>query len=100
MDRKSHWENIYTTKAFNQVSWYREHLDSSLKMIIGTRVSKDAAVIDIGGGSSTLVDDLLARGFVDVTVLDISGQALKVAKDRLGPRSGDVEWIESDVTGA
>ena len=100
MDRKAHWENIYTTKSSNQVSWYREHLDSSLKMILRTGVSKDAAVIDVGGGSSTLVDDLLARGFVDVTVLDISGQALRVARDRLGPRGGDVDWVEGDVTSA
>ena len=98
MDKKSHWENVYTTKAFNQVSWYREHLDTSLKMILGTGVAKDAALIDVGGGSSTLVDDLLDRGFVEVTVLDISNQALAVAKKRLGRRSGEVEWIEADVT--
>jgi ubiquinone/menaquinone biosynthesis C-methylase UbiE len=100
MDRKAHWENVYTKKAFDQVSWYREHLDTSMKMILGKGVSQDAAVIDVGGGSSTLVDDLLEKGFVDVTVLDISGQALEVAKKRLGSRSGDVEWIEGDVTSA
>jgi ubiquinone/menaquinone biosynthesis C-methylase UbiE len=98
MNTKSHWENVYATKSFDQVSWYREHLNTSLQMIRGTGVSKDAAVIDVGGGSSTLVDDLLVIGFVDVTVLDISGQALKVAKKRLGQRSGKVEWVEGDVT--
>ena len=95
MDRKSHWENVYTTKAFDQVSWYREHLDTSLRMILGTGVQKDAAVIDVGGGSSTLVDDLLDRGFVDLTVLDLSGQALDVARKRLGSRGKDVDWIEA-----
>lgn len=98
MDRKSHWENVYTTKAFDQVSWYREHLDTSLRMILATGVQKDAAVIDVGGGSSTLVDDLLDRGFVDLTVLDLSGQALDVARKRLGSRGKDVDWIEADVT--
>lgn len=98
MNRKSHWENVYATKAFDQVSWYREHLDASLKMILGTDVSKEAALIDVGGGSSTLVDDLLESGFVDVTVLDISGQALNVAKKRLGQRSSNVKWLEGDVT--
>ena len=98
MNRKSHGENVYTTKAYDEVSWYREHLDTSLKMILGTGVSHDAAVIDVGGGSATLVDDLIDQGFVDVTVLDISGQALDVAKKRLGPRSSNVEWIEGDVT--
>lgn len=100
MDRKAHWENVYTSKAFDQVSWYREHLDTSLGLILGTGVSKYAAVIDVGGGSSTLVDDLLDAGFVDVTVLDISGQALEVTKKRLGPGGGDVKWVEGDVTRA
>lgn len=98
MDKKSHWENVYTTKAFNQVSWYREHLDTSLKLILATGAAKDAALIDVGGGSSTLVDDLLGKGFVDVTVLDISKRALEVARKRLGRRSAEVEWIEADVT--
>ena len=59
MNRRSHWENVYTTKGHDQVSWFREHLDTSLRMIVGTGVEKDAAIIDIGGGASTLVDDLL-----------------------------------------
>jgi SAM-dependent methyltransferase len=98
MNKKSHWENVYTTKPHDQVSWYREHLDNSLKMILQTGVGRDAAIIDIGGGSSTLVDDLLDNGFADVSVLDISGAAIDKSKERLGERSGRVAWFEADVT--
>jgi SAM-dependent methyltransferase len=98
MNKKSHWENVYTTKPHDQVSWYREHLDNSLKMILQTGVGRDAAIIDIGGGSSTLVDDLLDNGFTDVSVLDISGAAIDKSKERLGERSGRVTWFEADVT--
>lgn len=98
MDRKAHWENVYHTKRSDQVSWYREHLDNSLRMILETGVERDAAIIDVGGGSSTLVDDLLDNGFVDVSVLDISGTAIEKSKERLGGRSRRVNWIEADIT--
>jgi len=98
MNKKSHWENVYTTKPPDQVSWYREHLDNSLKMILQANVGKDAAIIDVGGGSSTLVDDLLDHGFADVSVLDISGTAIAKSKERLGSRSYRVNWIEADIT--
>ena len=98
MNKKSHWENVYTTKPPDQVSWYREHLDNSLKMILQANVGKDAAIIDVGGGSSTLVDDLLDHGFADVSVLDISGTAIAKSKQRLGSRSYRVNWIEADIT--
>lgn len=98
MDKKQHWENVYKSKAHDQVSWYREHLETSLKMILDTGVEKDAAIIDIGGGSSTLVDDLLDTGFVDVSVLDISSKAIENSRDRLGVLSDRVEWIVGDVT--
>ena len=98
MNRKTHWETIYTTKPPDQVSWFREHLDNSLRMILQTGVDKDAAIIDVGGGSSTLVDDLLDNGFRDVSVLDISAKALEKSKARLGRRAAQVEWIEADIT--
>lgn len=98
MEKKQHWENVYSTKARDQVSWYRDHLDNSLNLILLTGVEKDAAIIDVGGGNSTLVDDLLENGFVDIAVLDISGTAITNSKDRLGDRSGRVNWLEADVT--
>jgi ubiquinone/menaquinone biosynthesis C-methylase UbiE len=98
MDRKTHWENVYSTKQDDQVSWYREHLDNSLRMILQTGVEKDAPIIDVGGGSSTLADDLLERGFADVSVLDISAQAIGRSKARLDRRAEQIEWIEADIT--
>ncbi len=98
MDNKTHWESIYSEKKPNQVSWYREHLDNSLKMIVETKIGKQQSIIDVGGGNSTLVDDLLDFGFSDVAVLDISGKALAESQVRLEHRSEHVEWIEADVT--
>lgn len=98
MDKKAHWENVYSTKPHGQVSWFREHLDNSLRMIVQTGVEKDAAIIDVGGGNSTLVDDLLDAGFIDVAVLDISSTAIEVSKARLGERNNLVNWIEADIT--
>ena len=98
MDKKQHWENVYQTKNGDEVSWYREHLDTSIKMILSTGVGKEAAIVDIGGGNSTLVDDLLDHGFVDVSVLDISGKAIRDSIKRLGSSSTRVNWIEADIT--
>lgn len=98
MNKKAHWENIYSTKQETQVSWYREHLENSLKIILQTGVEKNAAIIDVGGGSSTLADDLLENGFADVSVLDISGKAIEKSKERLGKNARKVEWIEADIT--
>lgn len=95
---KAHWENIYTVKKPTEVSWYREHLNTSLRMILQTKTEKHAAIIDVGGGSSTLVDDLLDNGFSNLSVLDISGNAIETSKKRLGNKSSKVKWIEADVT--
>jgi ubiquinone/menaquinone biosynthesis C-methylase UbiE len=99
-DRKDHWENVYHTKTQEQVSWFREHLETSIKLILETGVAKDAAIIDVGGGNSTLADDLLDLGFLDVSVLDISGKAINDSRERLGQRADDVNWIEADITAA
>ncbi len=78
MENKSHWENIYNTKGSTEVSWYQEHQLLSLRFIEFTGVDKAGEIIDVGGGTSTLVDDLLARGFRHITVLDISATAYEL----------------------
>lgn len=93
---RSHWDQVYEHKPSHVVSWYRPHLDRSLSWIDGLARPSDA-LVDVGGGASTLVDDLLARDFRDITVLDVSGAALQAARTRLGPRAGQVRWIEADV---
>jgi ubiquinone/menaquinone biosynthesis C-methylase UbiE len=100
MNMKTHWEHIYETKAPTQVSWYQEHAQLSLQLIQNTRVQKTAQIIDIGGGASTLVNDLIVAGFQHVSVLDVSATALQLARQRLGQRAGDVNWIEADITQA
>lgn len=97
---KTHWENVYSVKAPTEVSWYREHLDNSLKMILQTNVERHGEIIDVGGGTSTLVDDLLDNGFSNLTVLDISGKAIERSRQRLGRDAEKVEWIEADITEA
>jgi hypothetical protein len=87
MERQDHWETIYTEKGVTEVSWFREHLEPSLELIESANLDRNAAIIDVGGGASTLVDDLLDRGFTNVTVLDISSVALNKTKERLGDRS-------------
>jgi 2-polyprenyl-3-methyl-5-hydroxy-6-metoxy-1,4-benzoquinol methylase len=95
---KSHWEGVYRSKAADQVSWYRPHLETSLRLIEQAAPDLGSAVIDVGGGESTLVDDLVVRGYRDVTVLDISQAAIDVAKARLGRRAATVRWITGDIT--
>ncbi len=97
---KHHWEQVYRTRDAEDVSWYREHLDQSLALIEATGVGKAGHIIDVGGGASTLVDDLLARGYEHLYVLDLSGAALETAQTRLGPKARGVEWWEADVTRA
>lgn len=99
-EQKSHWENIYTIKAPNEVSWYQLHPETSLELISRTGVEKTAQIIDVGGGASSLVDDLLSAGFKNITVLDIATAAIEKSKERLGELADDVIWIEADVTQA
>lgn len=99
MERDRHWEGVYTEKQSNTVSWYAPTLARSLDLI--TRVTgPDSAVVDVGGGASTLVDDLIRLGYLDVTVLDISSAALTVARERLGPAAERARWIVGDVVTA
>lgn len=97
MQAKDHWEKVYSTKATDAVSWFQEHADCSLDLIKATGVGCDAAIIDVGGGASTLTDDLLANGFTNLSVLDLSAIALTAARNRLGSRASGVRWIEADI---
>jgi len=98
MDAKTHWEKIYKTKEPEAVSWYRAHLETSVALIERAAHSRAASIIDIGAGESTLVDDLIARGYENITVLDISQTALDVTKKRLGALAERVNWIVGDIT--
>lgn len=98
MASKSHWEKVYRTKQPTEVSWYRPHLDLSIQLIEEAAADRDAYVIDVGGGESTLVDDLLARGYRNLSVLDLSSTALAVARERIGEKAALVDWLCGDVT--
>lgn len=98
MDPKAHWEKVYRTKQPTEVSWYRPHLDVSLQLIEDAAPNRDAHIIDVGGGESTLVDDLLIRGYRNLSVLDVSATALAFAKERLGNKADQVNWLCGDVT--
>ncbi|MEO6831323.1 MAG: class I SAM-dependent methyltransferase [Chitinophagaceae bacterium] len=96
--RKEHWEHIYATKGSNEVSWTQEIPKTSLDFIHSFNLPKTASIIDIGGGDSRLVDYLLDEGFENISVLDISENAIERAKQRLGDEAKKVTWIVSDVT--
>ncbi len=98
MDTKTHWEKIYTTTAPDSVSWYRAHLDTSLALIERAADARSASIIDIGAGESTLVDDLLLRGYKNLTVLDVSQTAIEVTKKRLGSMAEQVRWLVADIS--
>ena len=96
--RKSHWEQVYGAKQPTEVSWFQPVPEKSLQLIRATGVERGQAILDAGGGASTLVDNLLAEGFTDVSVLDISANALLKSQERLGDIADEVTWIEADVT--
>jgi 2-polyprenyl-3-methyl-5-hydroxy-6-metoxy-1,4-benzoquinol methylase len=96
-NKKLHWDKIYSTKSSDEVSWTQEVPATSLRFLHSFNLPKNASIIDIGGGDSKLVDFLLDEGFTNITVLDISEQALRKAQMRLGERAIMVKWIVSDV---
>lgn len=98
MQSKEHWEAVYTSKSSERVSWFQTHAKLSLQLINETGVLADASIIDVGGGASTLVDDLLDSGFSNITVLDVSATALAAAQQRLGSRAQAVQWMEVNIT--
>jgi 2-polyprenyl-3-methyl-5-hydroxy-6-metoxy-1,4-benzoquinol methylase len=95
--KQQHWNEVYSTKAVDEVSWFQPRAEMSMLMIQDSGVNEDSAIIDIGGGSSVLIDQLLDADFSDVTVLDISERALIGSKERLGAHAAEVNWIVSDV---
>jgi SAM-dependent methyltransferase len=97
-ERQAHWENVYTTKAEDEVSWFQEKPTNWLEFIHASGVGKNAAIIDVGGGEARLVDVLLDEGYTDIAILDLSEKALAVTKARLGHSAAQVRWIVADVT--
>ena len=98
MNRQQHWNHIYQTKGPQDVSWYQRRPELSLPLIAASGLSKDAGVIDVGGGASMLIDCLLDAGYTRLAVLDVSGVVLTQTRARLGARAAGVEWFETDVT--
>ena len=96
--RQAYWENVYTTKGENEVSWFQQDPAPSFELITQAGATHASAIIDIGGGASRLVDHLVEDGFEDVTVLDLSGAALEAARKRLESRANRVHWVVADAT--
>ena len=94
---KEHWEKVYQTKQPNAVSWFQERATRSLELVRSVGTSLNTNIIDVGGGTSTLVDDLLINGFKNISVLDLSASALDVARKRLGTEGDRVTWIPGDI---
>lgn len=98
MDRKQHWSDVHSKRAPDRASWYQLRPALSLELIDRAGVDPKAGAIDVGGGTSTLVDELLEQGFANLAVLDVAGPALELARARLDDRADQVQWIEADVT--
>ena len=98
IDRQAHWEQVYRTRPSHEVSWFQPEPARSLALLAEAGVGPESAIVDVGGGDSTLVDALVARRFRDVTVLDVSAAALARARARLGSAGEQVTWLEADVT--
>ncbi len=98
MDRQTHWDGIYATKGEREVSWFQETPAVSLDLLQLVGATSASAVIDIGGGASRLVDSLVAQGYNDLTVLDLSPVALAAAQARIGPKADRIAWIAADAT--
>src|SRR5262249_54303587 len=97
MDVKSHWDKVYSANAPEAVSWYRAHLETSLALVERGAPDRASSIIDIGAGESTLVDDLLHRGYHNLTVLDVSQTAIDVTKERLGSAADQIHWLVGDI---
>jgi 2-polyprenyl-3-methyl-5-hydroxy-6-metoxy-1,4-benzoquinol methylase len=96
---QQHWEKVYASEASNQVSWYQPHLESSLRLIErATSGDRSASIVDIGGGASTLADDLIKCGYRNITVLDISQGALDIARKHMAGLGEAIEWLRADIT--
>lgn len=98
MSGQAHWQQVYETRAADTFSWHQAEAAPSLAIIDACGATPAQSLIDVGGGASVLVDDLLTRGWTDVTVLDVARSALELAQQRLGSRAADVVWVEADIT--
>jgi SAM-dependent methyltransferase len=97
MSTRSHWEKIYLEKSPQEVSWTQDVPETSIEFFNDFKLSKTSPIIDVGGGESKFVDYLLEEGYQDISVLDISENAIKRAKDRLGKKSKNIKWIVCDI---
>lgn len=98
MSQQAHWENVYSTVSSDKVGWYKPHLETSMTWMKELGFTKYALIIDVGGGASTLIDDLLDDEYQCITVIDLSKKALSLAKARLGKRAELVNWLHGDIT--
>ncbi len=97
MDKKEHWEQVFNTRQPSEVSWYQPTPLQSLDFVKQLAIPTEAAIIDVGGGDSLFVDNLLKLGYNNITVLDISAAAINKAKQRLGKKANTVKWIVADI---
>jgi SAM-dependent methyltransferase len=97
MQADQHWEQVYRSRSTREVSWYRAHLERSLETIRRVAPSPNTAILDVGAGASTLVDDLLSAGYTRLTVLDIAAAALESSRVRLGAKATEVNWLVGNV---
>jgi 2-polyprenyl-3-methyl-5-hydroxy-6-metoxy-1,4-benzoquinol methylase len=97
MNKKKHWENVYQTKKFTEVSWFQDVPTTSIDFFKVAQLPKSAAIIDIGGGESNFVNYLLSEGYTNITVLDISQNAIEKKQAELGEMAKDVKWMVSDI---
>ncbi len=98
MGEAEHWEQIYASRSCRQVGWYAPHLETSIKWIAELDLAAGDPIIDVGGGASTLVDDLLLAGHNNLTVLELSENAIALSRERLGAKSDSITWLQQDVT--
>ncbi len=98
MNMRTYWDHVYTSRSVQEVSWYQPHAEQSLALIKRIAAGRPSRVIDVGGGASTLVDDLLEQESFDVSVLDLSAAVLSVARNRLGAQACRVQWLAGDIT--
>lgn len=95
---RQHWDAVYRNRSTQAVSWYAEHLDSSLQLLVAAGLDASSRLIDVGAGASTLVDDLLRHGVSRITLLDLAADALEVSRQRLGAAASTLDWRVGDIT--
>jgi 2-polyprenyl-3-methyl-5-hydroxy-6-metoxy-1,4-benzoquinol methylase len=96
-ERKEHWEKVFATKQETEMSWYQQKPSTTINFFIENQIPKNAAIIDIGGGDSYLIDSLLEMGYTNLYLLDISENAINRMKKRLGEKADHVTFVVSDV---